>query len=43
LKAPSVGIATTDAAAQKMEEAGATHVVGSITELPALISKLNKF
>jgi phosphoglycolate phosphatase len=43
LKAPSVGIATTDAAAKKLEEAGATHVVESITELPALISKLNKF
>jgi phosphoglycolate phosphatase len=42
LKAASVGIATTDAATKKLRETGATHVVKSITELPALISKLNK-
>ena len=42
LKTASVGIATTDAAVKKLGEAGATHIVRSIAELPALISKLNK-
>jgi len=42
LKATSVGIATSDAAAKKLGETGAAHVVRSITELPALISRLNK-
>ena len=41
LKTTSVGIAVTDAAAKKLGETGAAHVVRSITELPALISRLN--
>ena len=42
LKATSIGVAVNDAAVRELERTGAMHMVRSITELPALIAKLNK-
>jgi phosphoglycolate phosphatase len=41
LKVIPIGLANSDAATKALEQTGAAHVVKSITELPALIAKLN--
>ncbi|MGB9135110.1 MAG: HAD family hydrolase [Candidatus Bathyarchaeia archaeon] len=42
LKATPIGVANSDTAFKDLGQMGAVHVVKSITELPALIAKLNK-
>ncbi len=42
LKVMAVGMATDNEAIRKLNHAGATHMIKSITELPTLITELNK-
>ena len=42
LKTTSIGVANNDDAFKELGRTGAVHIVRSVTELPALIAKLNK-